>query len=296
MRSFLQTQQTMTDHKKMAFNETEILGGKAIIFQNDFDIWQFRCWIREEKAYVRKSLKTKDRHQAINTAEEMFYQIAVRIRNEEKIFGKKIDEAIQPFLSHKKSQIGIGDANTIVKGRYDTIKTHLRHFIRYIGKNTKITDLDSNFLVKYFVNGEETNYVLFRKQDGASDSTLKNEMSTIGACFNYLFDEGHHNIRRLRYPKPTKKVTDSDAELVQRQTFTREEYRAFTNSLSKSYVALKRNDLSKTDVEFFDRQLARHYFLFAANSGMRSGELRKLCWEDVSICLTSAPMGPNSVI
>ena len=100
----------MTDHMKMAFNETEILGGKAIIFQNDFDIWQFRCWIREEKAYVRKSLKTKDRHQAINTAEEMFYQIAVRIRNEEKIFGKKIDEAIQPFLSHKKSQIGIGDA------------------------------------------------------------------------------------------------------------------------------------------------------------------------------------------
>ena len=33
----------------------------------------------------------------------------------------------------------------------------------------------------------------------------------------------------------------------------------------------------------FDRQLARHYFLFAANSGMRSGELRKLKWEDVEV-------------
>ena len=50
----------------MALNETDILGGKAIIFQNDFDIWQFRTWISEEKQYVRKSLRTKDKHQATN--------------------------------------------------------------------------------------------------------------------------------------------------------------------------------------------------------------------------------------
>ena len=50
----------------MAFNETDILGGKAIIFQNDFEVWQFRTWISEEKQYVRKSLKTKDKHQATN--------------------------------------------------------------------------------------------------------------------------------------------------------------------------------------------------------------------------------------
>ena len=50
----------------MALNETDILGGKAIIFQNDFDIWQFRTWISEEKQYVRKSPSTKDKHQATN--------------------------------------------------------------------------------------------------------------------------------------------------------------------------------------------------------------------------------------
>ena len=50
----------------MAFNEIDILDGKAIIFQNDFEVWQLRTWISEEKQYVRKSLKTKDKHQATN--------------------------------------------------------------------------------------------------------------------------------------------------------------------------------------------------------------------------------------
>jgi hypothetical protein len=50
----------------MALNETDIFGGKAIIFQNDFDICQFRTWRSEEKQNVRKSHKTKDKHQATN--------------------------------------------------------------------------------------------------------------------------------------------------------------------------------------------------------------------------------------
>ena len=89
----------------MALNERDILGGKAIIFQNDFEVWQFRCWISEEKAYVRKSLKTKDEHLAEQLAEDMFYRIAVRVRNNEKIFGKPIEEAIKPFLQHKKVKL-----------------------------------------------------------------------------------------------------------------------------------------------------------------------------------------------
>jgi len=43
----------------MPQNQHEILGGKAIIFTNDFDIWQFRSWIREEKNHVRKSLNQR---------------------------------------------------------------------------------------------------------------------------------------------------------------------------------------------------------------------------------------------
>jgi len=264
----------------MALNETDILGGKAIIFQNDFDIWQFRTWVSEEKQYVRKSLKTKDKHQATNDAEDMYFQIISRVRNNEKIFGKKIEEAIVPFLNFKKRQVGVGNEITIVIGRYKTIEAHLRHFVRYIGINTKITDLSSNFLTSYYRDGELTDYVSYRSNLDASPSTIKNEISTIGSCFRFLYDEGHHSLRKIKFPVTTKKSNDIDVELIRRQTFTRDEYKQFTTALSKSYIA-KYNKL--TTNEMFDRQLARHYFLFAANSGMRSGELRKLKWEDVEV-------------
>jgi hypothetical protein len=151
----------------MALNETDILGGKAIIFQNDFDIWQFRTWISEEKQYVRKSLRTKDKHQATNDAEDLYFQIISRVRNNEKIFGKKIEEAITPFLKHKEKQVGVGNEITIVIGRYKTIEAHLRHFVRYIGANTKITDLSSNFLTSYYRDGELSDYVSYRSNTGS---------------------------------------------------------------------------------------------------------------------------------
>ena len=123
--------------------------------------------------------------------------------------------------------------------------------------------------------------MLFRKSEGAGDSTITNEMSTIGACFRYLFEEARStNIRQIRFPSTTKNAYDIDAELVKRQTFTLSEYKAFTSALSKSYVAKK---LRLNDDEMYDRQLARHYFLFSANSGMRSGELRQLKWEDLEV-------------
>ena len=78
-------------------------------------------------------------------------------------------------------------------------------------------------------------------------------------------------------------MSENDGELVTRQTFTRSEYKLFTTALSKTYVAPVSVKNNVTETEWFDRQLVRHYFLFAANSGMRSGELRKLKWEDVEI-------------
>lgn len=267
----------------MARCEREILGGKAIIFLNDFDVWQFRCWVSEEKKYVRKSLKTKDATQAIALGEDAYIKIASRVRSGEKIFGEPLTDSINRYLAKKKSQVGVGDKYTIVEGRYKTIETHLRHFKRYAGEKTKITDIDSNILINHEVEGEPTNYVQFRRDEGVSNTTISNEVSTIISCFRFLYDNGHHSVRKINLPEVTKHQDDIDAELVRRQTFTREEYKSFTTALSKTYVAPVSVKNRVSDAEWYDRQLARHYFLFAANSGMRSGELRKLRWEDVEI-------------
>ena len=41
--------------REMAFDETDILGGKAIILMNDFGIWQFRMWVSDEKNMYSKA-------------------------------------------------------------------------------------------------------------------------------------------------------------------------------------------------------------------------------------------------
>jgi len=41
-------------------NKIEILGGKAIIKQNKFGVWQFRMYVKQAPRYVEKSLRTKE--------------------------------------------------------------------------------------------------------------------------------------------------------------------------------------------------------------------------------------------
>ena len=65
-----------------------------------------------------------------------------------------------------------------------------------------------------------------------------------------------------------------------RQIFTADEYRAFTNAF-KSFVAVKKNEINED--KLYDRLICRDNLLFQANSGMRSGELRQLTWENVEI-------------
>ena len=38
-----------------------ILGSKAVIFKNKYDVWQFRMYVKNARRYVEKSLRTKER-------------------------------------------------------------------------------------------------------------------------------------------------------------------------------------------------------------------------------------------
>ena len=77
-----------------------------------------------------------------------------------------------------------------------------------------------------------------------------------------------------------KKDYNVDGERIRRETFTIDEYNVFTNAM-RSYTA-KKNTKHLTKNEIFERQMIRHYFLFSANCGLRSGEIRQLKWHNVS--------------
>ena len=63
-------------NREMAFDETEISGGKAVILMNQHEISQFRMWVTSEKKYVRESLKTRDKALGIVLLKARFMLLA----------------------------------------------------------------------------------------------------------------------------------------------------------------------------------------------------------------------------
>jgi hypothetical protein len=55
----------------MPKNEVRIYNSKAVIYQNDYDVWQFRMWLADEDKYIRQSLRTKCKAKAIADAEAL---------------------------------------------------------------------------------------------------------------------------------------------------------------------------------------------------------------------------------
>ena len=258
-------------------NEVKILGGKATIYTNKFNVWQFRHWLRNENKYVRKSLRTKVKTYAIEQAEELYFEIRNEQKKGRKYYSISVKEAVTDFVKAQKERVGEG-VGMIVIGRYKTIESQMRTFLEYVRKDDKITALDDSTLRRYERNGEVTNYLSWRKAQGISDVTVRNEMTTFNAFMKYCYmDAKVTHVSAFRYPNMPKKGYTADGEKIKRMTFTAEEWQMFYKAM-RSYCA-KSNKIEED--EYFERQMNRYYFLVAANSGLRSGELRQLQWHNV---------------
>ena len=87
----------------MSTERIDIYGGKATIKQNKFGVWQFRMWVSNEKRYYEKSLRTKRRAEAIDKAEEMYFDLQNELKDGRKLFSVSIAKA-KPFPSVKPPQ------------------------------------------------------------------------------------------------------------------------------------------------------------------------------------------------
>ena len=121
----------------MPKNEVRIYNSKAVIYQNDYDVWQFRIWLADEDKYFRQSLRTKDKAKAIADAEEMYEDIKYMKRRGKKIYSISIKQAVAMYIEDKAKYVGIDGANGIVEGRLGTIKAHMKHFLEYVHKDAK---------------------------------------------------------------------------------------------------------------------------------------------------------------
>jgi len=255
--------------KKKSFSEDEIkIFDEAIIYKRG-EYWHFRMWLENEKKYARKSLRTRSQSTAMEKGKELYLELYANQKMGKAYFSLTTKGGVDKYLAHRQRDV---ESKLIVSGRLVTIKTHLQHWLDYIGRETKLKELSRTDCEGYFHHRMKVS------KGNVKQVTLKNEQSTINGCMRYLFKQHDTHIDSFDFPKLPK--VDRNNEAIRRATFTSEEYEKLVKTM-RAYCA-KSNKKVDAD-ELIMRQLVRHYILIAANSGLRVGEQRQLRWSDVEI-------------
>ncbi len=216
-----------------------------VLIEKRGEYWHFRMWLDGEGGYARESLKTKDLETAKKRAQDRFIELESDRRSGKRYFSITAEEGVNLYLAEKQKLVELG---TITKGRRTTISTHLKHWLDYIKRDTKLKELERNAAEGYF------SYRLKHAKHGVAHTTLANEQGTINAMMASLFRAKKSVVEAFDFPKLNKYEIDNEA--VRRATLTNDEYNALTKAM-RSYVDREANKLD--DDEYHMRQLARHY-------------------------------------
>lgn len=262
----------MSTLKKKTFKSTErnVYGEAVISLRNGW--WHFRKWIAEEGKDLRVSLKTQNEDIAFAKAAHLLVTLKANKQAGKKHFSLTAKEGVKRFVEQKQIEL---DGGFIVKGRLVTIKTHLKHWLDYVGRDKRLYDIERGDCFNYF---NKRIKVVKRETVQVSNTTIANEQSTINAMVAFLYRNGLIKFDSFDFAKMDK--VDRGIDAIRRATFTEEE-------MGRILLAIEEYRKEKSDTEDEEKALIRavccYYFEFAAASGLRTGEQRQLRWQDVRL-------------
>jgi hypothetical protein len=256
--------------KKKTFAEDEIgIFDDAVIYKRG-EYWHFRMWLAGEGKYARKSLQTRSRSTAIDKGKDFYLELLANQRAGKKYFSLTTKEGVAKYVASRQRDV---EAGLIVKGRLGTIKTHLEHWLEFIGRDAKLKELERTDCEDYFHSRLKRST---KKKLPISSTTVLNEQSTINAMMAWLFKNNETYIDHFEFKKLPKQDSKDDA--VRRATFTPSEIDSIGAAIRR-YWDRDRNKLDER--EWQTRTLACYYFLIASVTGLRTGEQRQLKWGDL---------------
>jgi len=184
--------------KKTEYSEDEIpIWDEAVIYKRG-DYWQMRMWLGKEKKYARFSLKTRNRDTAIDKAKKQYHVLMGMELAGKTYFSLTTKQGVAMYLEQRLKDV---QAGIIVIGRYNTIVTHLNHWLKFIGKDTKLKEMARTDCENYFSERRQTKK---RNDIKISQSTIVNEQSSINAMVSWLFKKNECYIEAFDFKKLKK--------------------------------------------------------------------------------------------
>ena len=240
---------------------------KIIRTSQSGDVYQIHVWVSNEGKMYRRSLRTKHLETAKEKGKQEYIKIMSLVNNGKQVFSDDVTTVVNRFIQYRQSDV---DTGLIVKGRLTTIHTHLKHMLSYLHGDMRVSDIHRGTFKEYYK---------FRKKESnntVNDDTVRNEYSSIRQWWKYVYDTGLTSMTpdQLEFQKFKRERLQND---VRRDTFTEEEYKKFYTSM-RTYCSKKE---CKTEKEYYNREILRNYTLILSNTGMRTGELDQLKWEDL---------------
>ena len=254
--------------KKQTFTADEIeIYDEAVVYKRG-EYWQMRMWLGKEKKYARFSLRTRNRDTAIDKAKKYYHELMAQQLAGKTYFSKTTKQGVEEYLKQRALDV---EAELIVKGRYGTIKTHLEHWLDFIGRDTKLKELERTDCENYLHSRTKT-----KKKINVSQTTVANEQSTINAMLSWLYRRNETYIEAFDF-KPLKRIDRGD-EALRRSTFTDEEVIVIKQELEKYITEAKCNVDEEGNMS---KVINGYYLLISIITGLRRGEQLQLKWSDI---------------
>ncbi len=115
------------------------------IFDNAYihqrgDYWQLHMWLEREGKYARKSLRTRSQSTAVERAKRLYMEISAHQLSGKTYFSLTVKQGIAQYLAAREQDVELG---LITRDRYITLRSQLKHWQEFIGRETRLKELDT---------------------------------------------------------------------------------------------------------------------------------------------------------